>query len=126
MSATEILRRRSVRMVAIAATALVALAGCTTGQSSASSYDEARDNFLEGCVDRAEADNALIEEGGEGTGEAVAIADPEAYCECAFTALEDDVPFDVYREANERLTEEGGALPDEILEAYASCAPGAG
>jgi hypothetical protein len=94
VSATEILRRRSLRALGAAAVALVALAGCTTGQSSASSYDEARENFLEGCIEIAGEDNAAIAAGEDGAVGATRIADPEAYCECVFAALEDDVEFD--------------------------------
>jgi hypothetical protein len=125
VSAT-LIRRRGLRAVGAAAIALVALAGCTTGQSSASSYDEARKNFLEGCIETAEADNEAIEAGAEGAEGATRISSPKAYCECVFAALEDEVEFDRYREVNDELKEEGGPLPEDLLAVYASCDPGEG
>ena len=74
MAATEILRRRTGRAAGAAALALVALAGCTTGQSSASNYGEARENFLEGCIQVAEADNEAIAAGEQGAAGATRIA----------------------------------------------------
>lgn len=115
MTATPI-RRRALRAVLAGAVSLVLLAGCTTTQRDASNYEDTEEDFLEGCIERAEADSEV-----DG---ATAIADPEAWCACAFAAIEDTIEFDRFKEVNSELRDEGGPLPDDIQEAYDSCDPG--
>jgi hypothetical protein len=95
------------------ALSLVVLAGCTTTQRDASNYEDTEEDFLEGCIAVAEADAEV-----EG---AQAIASPEDYCQCAFDTLVEEVEFDRFKEVNADLRDNGGALPDDIAEVYASC-----
>lgn len=106
--------RRRPRALAGAVVALALLAGCTGQQRDAGNYEDTEDSYLEGCILRAERD---IEEGG------AEIADPEAWCQCTFDAIVEDVEFDIFRDANRDLREEGGALPADIADATAGCDP---
>lgn len=115
MSAAPI-SRRGLRAMAVGAFSLLVLAGCTTTQRDASDYGGTRDDFLEGCVATAEADN-------DAKGTEVKIASPQNWCECVFKAIEKNVPFDDFKKANSELRDNGGALPKKIQEAYDSCDP---
>lgn len=118
MSATPSRRRRATRAVLAGALSLVVLAGCTGVQKDAGSYRDTEEDFLAGCIQTAEADNAL-----DG---ATAIESPENYCQCAFDAIVDNVKFDRFKEINGALREEGGELPTEITDAFDGCRPAEG
>jgi hypothetical protein len=94
--------------------ALALLAGCTGQQRDAGNYEDTEEAYLEGCILRAEED---VAEGG------AEIADPEAWCQCTFDAIAEQVEFDVFRDANSDLREEGGDLPSELVDASAACDP---
>ncbi|MCB0972862.1 MAG: hypothetical protein KDA97_15250 [Acidimicrobiales bacterium] len=121
MSAT----RRRPGIVATVAVALLVLGGCTAQQRDKDNYADTEDDYIEGCVDRADADNAEIEAGTSGFNEATEIADPEAFCQCTFDALEENVSFDRFKEVNSDLRENGGPWPDDLVEAIADCDPSA-
>lgn len=116
-------RRRSKAVLAGLAVTLLFATGCTQGQKDASNYGDTEDDFIEGCVSRAEEDTAKIEDG-EATGEGlVAIESPQDYCQCVFDAIEDTIPFEEFKETNSRMRDEGGPLPQDIIDAYDSCDP---
>lgn len=92
------------------------LVGCGTGQGSAGNYDELEDNFIAGCEATAAEDA-----GGESATEL-----PDDFCQCAFDELSDGenaVEFDELMEINDELVDEPGALPEQVTEAFATCAP---
>ena len=115
MSASPI-RRRAAHALLAAVASVVVLAGCTTTQRDASNYADTEDNWLEGCIEQAELDNEV--DGAE------QITDPEAFCECAWTAITDEIEFERFKEINSELRDEGGPLPDDYTEAIASCPTG--
>lgn len=101
--------------------ALALLAGCTSTQRSPSSYSGAEDDFIEGCVERATADNKADDSQTE-------ISSPKTYCTCVFDALSDPktgVKFSTFKEINTDLQSNGGPLPKGFQKAYADCEPGA-
>lgn len=119
MSPTPVRRRgRAATLAVVAAVSVLALAGCTTTQKDKSNYADTEEDFLAGCVRQAEADNEV-----EG---ATRISDPEAFCECAFAAIEDTIPFEEFNDINADLRDNGGALPEEFVAAYEGCDPGEG
>jgi hypothetical protein len=107
-----------VRAVLAGALSLVVLAGCTTTQRDASNYEDTEEEFLAGCIEQAELDAEV-----DGS---TRISSPEDFCQCAFDAIVDTVEFDRFKEINSDLRDDGGPLPDEISEAYASCEVGEG
>ena len=128
MPATPI-RRRAIRALGLAAISLLVLGGCTTGQKAASNYAGAEDNFLEGCTQIAEQDNT---DPGKADPDAeqeklVEIASPEDYCQCVFDELsgKNGIPYSEFKKINSTMQDEGGPLPDDFIEAYSSCEPGA-
>lgn len=118
MSPTPIRRRRAARTLAVVAVSLLALAGCSSAQGSASNYADSEDNFLEGCTTVAKQDN---EKGGEPQ-----ISSPKTYCQCVFDAISDKktgIEFAEFKKINEDLRENGGPLPKSFQKAYDSCKP---
>jgi uncharacterized protein YgiB involved in biofilm formation len=110
-------RPRLARVVLGVVMGAVVLAGCGTGQGSASSYDDMEDAFMEGCEATA-ADDAA---------ESDAAALPDDFCRCAFDALSGEgegegVEFDTLMDINADFTEEPARLPDEVVETFADCA----
>ena len=113
--------RRRTGVLALVVVALLTMSGCINQQQDKDSYADTEGNYLEGCIDRVTADNADIEAGAEGTEGATEIADPETYCQCTFDALEEDIPFERFKEVNSDLRENGGPLPEDFVEATAPC-----
>jgi hypothetical protein len=99
--------------------ALFVLAGCTGQQSTPGDYDGAKADFLEGCQEIAESD-------ADAESAEARIASPDDYCDCVWGELTgpDGLSFDRFKEINSDLTENGGPLPDDILEVYGRCKPG--
>lgn len=125
MSATPTLRRRAVRASLVGVLALAVLTGCTQGQKDATNYEDTEDDFIAGCVQLAEEDNAAIESKGGDTETLTEIASPEDYCQCVFDTISgpDGVPFEEFDAINDDLRNNGGPLPDDFVEAYSNCDP---
>ena len=85
------------------AVALIATACGSEGLPSSYSDQDARAQrqFVEAC----EASLAGTE-----------IADPPAYCECAFFTVASELSFAEFLELDERLKEDPGALPNDVRE----------
>lgn len=94
-------------MLALVGIALVLLA--TPGHEDRADYDaETEANFIEGCT-------------ADGRSNVVDV------CECAYEAIEREIPFDRFQRVDERLTEDPDAvLPDDFLNLYTDCAIAAG
>lgn len=113
--------RRRPGVLALAAIVLLVASGCTARQQDKDNYADTEKDYLEGCIDQVDADNAAIEVGADGTQGATQIADPETYCQCTFDALQENISFDRFKEVNSDLRENGGPLPDDFVEATAPC-----
>ncbi|WP_426571708.1 hypothetical protein [Aquihabitans sp. McL0605] len=118
MSATPI-RRRATRVVALAAVSLIMLGGCSAAQRAPSSYDGARDNFIEGCESVAKSDNSNAD--AKGQADVTKIASPKDYCTCVFAAYKKNVPYSDFKKTKARMDDEGGPLPDSFIKAFSSC-----
>jgi hypothetical protein len=110
-------RRRLAPLVLGTVLGALVFAGCGTGQSQASSYDDMENAFMEGCeaTREADADNS----------DAASL--PEDFCRCAFDALSGEgegegIEFDELKAINDDFTEEPAALPDEVTATFADCA----
>lgn len=115
---------RSAAAFLVAMTCLLFASGCTTGQKDASSYEDTRDAFLDGCTSIATSDNQAIEDDASTGAGKTRISSPTDYCGCVFDEIRSTFPFAEFKRINAKLRDEGGALPQAFQDAYASCDAG--
>lgn len=116
MSPSSIRRRRLVPAVLGVVMGALVLAGCGTGQGTASDYAGLEEGFIEGCEATLEADAA--------DGDANAASVPDDFCECAFEELstgDDAIEFEELMNVGDDLAEDSGPLPAEVTAAFANC-----
>jgi hypothetical protein len=102
------LARRSRRVVAALAVAVVLLGGCSGARKDPTKYgDTTRSNFLEGCVERGE------DEGLDGAA---------AVCRCAYAGIVRDVSFAQFKKDNDALEKDPGPLPERYQVIIDRCA----
>ncbi|MGQ0615388.1 MAG: hypothetical protein ACT4PW_00085 [Acidimicrobiia bacterium] len=100
MSATG--PRRPWPLLVAAAAALLVGAGCRSG--SASGYGEGTEAiYLRACNPSDDANQ-------------------QRTCRCAYDEIRRTIPFERYREMDEKLVADRNAIPDEVLRIVADCA----
>ncbi|WP_334142655.1 hypothetical protein [Rhabdothermincola sp.] len=110
------------RWRALGALALaLSLAACAHPSNTPTAYDDVtRENFIEGCT-------GIYEVGG--TTSTIGAGSSRTVCECAYTWISENVPFDQFEEINTKGGEEttaADALPAEVADGIRQACPGWG
>ncbi len=124
--------RRAAFGVALSASLVVALAGCSTPSNTPEAYDDTvKTNFMNGCT--ATAPPAKTGETGESLGDGAS----DQYCECAYNWFVNNVPYSDstasegqapanpafaafdFKTINADLADDPEAMPEEIKTALA-------
>lgn len=112
-------RRRAGAVAAL--TLAISLGACAHPSNTPTAYDDVtRENFLEGCTGTYKVGS---------TTSTLGVATDQQTCECAYTWISENVPFDQFREINTKAGKDAGAadvLPPEVSDRIREACPGWG
>lgn len=92
------------KLIALAGATLFLAAACGGDDEPTGYTDEMRDDFMSQCT--------------AGVGD-----DARDMCECTYTALTENMPFEEFREYDEALRDDPSApIPDDVTNAMTECA----